>query len=80
MRTYKEYLIPETIDHKELKYLLSIGSRILVKIEMFDSPDTIVELILSQGLIGNGELYPLSDSDIKLLETIYIFPLNYYID
>jgi hypothetical protein len=80
MRTYKEYLIPETIDHEELKYLISIGSCVLVKIQMMDYPDTIVELILSQGSFDNNEFYPLSDSDIKLLETTYIFPINYYIN
>ena len=31
MRTYKEYLIPETIDYEELKYLVNIGSNVLVK-------------------------------------------------
>lgn len=80
MRYYKEYLIPETIDYEELKYLVSIGSKVLVKIEMMDGPDTIVELILNQGSFDNGKFYPLSNSDIKLLEKIYIFPLNYYIN
>ena len=78
MRTYKEYLIPETIDHEELRYLVSIGSRVLVKIKMMDEPDTIVELILSQDSWNNGEFYPLSDSDIKLLERRSVIILGLY--
>jgi hypothetical protein len=80
MKTYKEYLIPETIDYEEIRYLLSIGSRVLVKIEMMDEPDTIVELILSQGPFDNNKFCPLSDSDIKLLGAIYIWPIHYYIN
>lgn len=78
MRTYKEYLIPETIDYEELKYLVSIGSRVLVKIKMMDAPDTIVELILSQDSWDNGEFYPLSDSDIKLLKRRAVIILGLY--
>ena len=80
MRTYKEYLIPETIDHEELRYLISIGSKVLVKIKMMNCSDAIVELILKQGSFVNRKFDPLSDSDIKLLETTCIFTLNYYIN
>ena len=84
MRTYKEYLIPETIDHEELRYLVSIGSKVLVKIDMMDWPDAIVELIpkLCQNSWDNGEFYPLTDSDIVLLKrrSIKIFGLCYYIN
>lgn len=80
MRTYKEYLIPETIDHEELRYLISIGSKVLVKIKMMNCSDAIVELILKQGSFVNRKFDPLSDSDIKLLETTCIFTLYYYIN
>lgn len=82
MRTYKEYLIPKTIDHEELRYLVSIGSRVLVKIAIMDEPDTIVELFPDHGLWDNDTFYPLSDSDIVLLEkrSVRIYYLEYNVD
>lgn len=68
MRTYKEYLIPETIDYEELKYLVSIGSRVLVKIEHPDLRNTIVELFSINKTGVNYNMYPLSTSDIYLIK------------
>ena len=61
MRTYKEYLIPETIDHEELRYLVSIGSCVLVKLKTMHDPDPIVELFpgCSHGIIMNFILCPI---------------------
>lgn len=71
MRYYKEYLIPETIDHKELRYLVSIGSCVLVKLKTIYDPDPIVELFPGCSSWDNYEFYPLSDSDIILLEKCF---------
>ena len=81
MRTYKEYLIPETIDYEELKYLVNIGSRILVKIEHPNFGDTIVELVSENRTGVNYNMCPLSTSDIYLIKRnmINICFYNFYI-
>lgn len=68
MKTYKEYLIPETIDHEELKYLVNIGSHVLVKIKHPNFGDTIVELVSENGTGVNYNMCPLSISDIYLIK------------
>ena len=80
MRTYKEYLIPETIDHKELRYLLSIGSKVLVKVHTATGL-VIVNLIPGITLDINYNFSPLSHSDIVLLEkrSVDIYGLYYNI-
>lgn len=81
MRTYKEYLIPETIDHEELRYLVSIGSHVLVKINA-DIGVVIVDLIPITESGFNYDFSPLSHSDIVLLErqSIDIYGLHYSIN
>lgn len=80
MRTYKEYLIPETIDHEELRYLLSIGSKVLVKAHI-NIGLVIVNLIPGIVLDINYNFSPLSHSDIVLLEkrSVDIYGLYYQI-
>lgn len=80
MKYYKEYLIPETIDHKELKYLVSIGSKVLVK------ANTNIGVVIGclTPITVSGFYYdfsPLSHSDIVLLESrsIPIYSLYYKI-
>jgi hypothetical protein len=68
MRTYKEYLIPETIDHEELRYLVSIGSHVLVNFNHDFMGDIIVELVPDDSIKINSDFSPLSDSDIYFLE------------
>lgn len=82
MRTYKEYLIPETIDHKEIKYLLSIGSRVLVKIKHPNFGNTIVELVPENRTGVNYKMYPLLISDIYLIKRniISIYFNKFYIE
>lgn len=80
MRTYEDYLIPETIDHEELRYLVSIGSKVLVKVRT-DIGLVIVNLIPKiEPPEINYNFSPLSDSDIVLLEKlstdIYCFYYN----
>lgn len=81
MRTYKEYLIPETIDHKELKYLVSIGSNVLVKTY---HPTLFFEIICqlwpSNEEKLNQEFSPLTESDIHKLtwNMVSIHYINYY--
>lgn len=81
MRTYKEYLIPETIDHEELRYLLSIGSKVLVKVHT-NIGLVIVHLIPGIALDINYNFFPLSHYDIVLLEkrSVDIYSLYYKID
>lgn len=81
MRTYKEYLIPETIDHEELRYLVSIGSKVLVKAST-NIGLVIVNLIPTTMSGFNYHFYPLSHSDIVLLEKrdICIHGMYYKID
>lgn len=82
MRTYEEYLIPETIDHEELRYLVSIGSKVLVKVRT-DIGLVIVNLIPKIELPEiNYNFSPLSDSDIVLLEKLAtdIYGFYYNID
>ena len=81
MRTYKEYLIPETIDHKELRYLISIGSKVLVK------ANTNIGVVIGNliPITVSGFYYdfsPLSHSDIVLLEkrSVHIYGLYYKIN
>lgn len=80
MRTYKEYLIPETINHEELRYLVSIGSKVLVKVRT-DIGSVIVNLIPGIALDINYNFSPLSHSDIILLEkrSVDIYGLYYKI-
>lgn len=68
MRTYKEYLIPETIDHEEIKYLVSIGSKVLVRVKHPNLGNTIVELFPDNRIGVNYDIYPLSISDIYLIK------------
>jgi hypothetical protein len=68
MRTYKEYLIPEIIDHKELRYLVSIGSKVLVNYNHRFMGNIIVELIPDDSIMTNSDFNPLSNSDIYFLE------------
>lgn len=68
MRTYKEYLIPEIIDHEELRYLVSIGSKVLVNFNHRFMGNTIVELIPDDSIKINSDFSPLSNSDIYFLE------------
>lgn len=81
MRTYNEYLIPETIDHEELRYLVSIGSKVLVKVRT-NIGLVIVNLIPGIALDINYNFFPLSHSDIVLLEkrSVDIYCLYYKID
>lgn len=81
MRTYKEYLIPETIDHEELRYLVSIKSHVLVKIKHPNFGDTIVELLPSNMAGVNYNMCPLSISDIYLIKRniMNIYFYNFYI-
>lgn len=69
MRTYKEYLIPETIDHKELKYLVSIGSKILVNFNHRFMGNIIVELVPDSDVRINSDFSPLSNSDVDCLKS-----------
>lgn len=68
MRTYKEYLIPETIDHEELRYLVSIGSHVLVNFNHDFMGDIIVELVPDSSVRINSKLTPLSNFDIECLK------------
>lgn len=68
MRTYKEYLIPETIDHEELKYLVGIGSKILVNFNHHFMGNVIVELVPDNDVQINSDLSPLLNSDIDCLK------------
>ena len=68
MRTYKEYLIPETINYEEIKYLLSIGSKVLVNFNHRFMGNIIVELIPDDSIKINSDFSPLSNSDIYFLE------------
>lgn len=81
MRTYKEYLIPETIDHEELRYLVSIGSKVLVKVKT-DIGIYVVNLIPTTQSWINYNFFPLSHSDIVLLErrSVEIYGLYYKIN
>lgn len=82
MRTYKEYLIPKTIDHEEIKYLLSIGSHILVRVKHPNLGNTIVELFPNNKIGVNYDICPLSISDMYLIKRniIYIYFLPFYIE
>lgn len=81
MRTYKEYLIPETIDLKEIRYLVSMGSRVLVQIDLPNLGNTIVELFPINRTGVNYNMCPLSTSDIYLIKRniISIYFCNFYI-
>lgn len=81
MRTYKEYLIPETINHEELRYLVSIGSKVLVKVHT-NIGLVIVNLISGIAPDINYNFSPLSHSDIVLLErqSVEIYGLYYKIN
>ena len=68
MRTYKEYLIPETIDYEELRYLVSIGSKILVNFNHRFMGKIIVELVPDNDVQINSDFSPLSNSDINYLK------------
>lgn len=68
MRTYKEYLIPETIDHEELRYLVSIGSKVLVNFNHRFMGNIIVELVPDNDVRINSDFSPLSNSDINYLK------------
>lgn len=83
MRTYEEYLIPETIDHEELRYLVSIGSKVLVKTyHPLSFSEIICQLIPSDEKKLNQEFCPLLESDlIELkcgLQNMYYF--KYFIN
>lgn len=67
MRTYKEYLIPETINHEELRYLVSIGSKVLVKANSGIGV-VVVCLIPATAPEIDYDFSPLSHADIVLLE------------
>lgn len=79
MRYYKEYLIPETIDHEELRYLLSIGSHVLVKYQRYQGGIFAVELVPVYAHFINTNIFPLDCNDIELLKTrqLLIHFLNY---
>lgn len=81
MRTYEEYLIPETIDHEELRYLVSIGSKVLVKIEHPNLRNVIVELFSINRPGVNYNMCPLSNSDIYLIKRniMKIYFYHFYI-
>lgn len=81
MRYYKEYLIPETINHEEIRYLVSIGSKVLVKVRT-DIGLFIVNLIPGIVCDINYNFSPLSHSDIVLLEklSVDIYGLYYNIN
>lgn len=68
MRTYREYLIPETIDHEELRYLVSIGSKVLVNFNHRFMGNIIVELIPDDSIKINSDFSPLSNFDIYFLK------------
>ena len=83
MRTYKEYLIPETIDHEELRYLVSIGSKVLVKTyhSLFFF-EIICQLIPSDEKKLNQEFCPLLESDFIELKCglLNIYYFKYFIN
>lgn len=81
MRTYKEYLIPETIDYEEIKYLVSIGSKVLVRVKHPNLGNTIVELFPDNKIGVNHNICPLSISDMYLIKrnTMYIYFCPFYI-
>ena len=81
MRTYKEYLIPETIDHEELRYLVSIGNKVLVRMNLPNLGNTIVELFPINRTGVNYNMCPLSTSDIYLIKRniASIYFCNFYI-
>lgn len=81
MRTYKEYLIPETIDYEEIKYLLSIGSKVLVRVKHPNLGNTIVELFPDNRIGINYDICPLSIPDMYLIKRniIYIYFCRFYI-
>lgn len=68
MRTYNGYLIPETIDHEELRYLVSIGSKVLVNFNHRFMGNVIVELVPDNDVRINSNFSPLSNSDINHLK------------
>lgn len=80
MRTYNKYLIPKTINHEELRYLVSIGSKVLVRIKHPNVGNTIVELYPSNKSKVYYNILPLSSSDIDLIKRnimcIYFYPFN----
>jgi hypothetical protein len=83
MRTYKEYLIPETINHEELRYLVSIGSKVLVKtyhpLFFFE---IICQLIPSDKKKLNQEFCPLLESDLIELKCglLNMYYFKYFIN
>lgn len=81
MRTYKEYLIPETIDYEEINYLLNIGSHVLVRVKHPNLGNAIVELFPDNKIGVNYDISPLSISDIDLIKRnlIYIYFCRFYI-
>ena len=80
MRTYKEYLIPETIDHEELRYLVSIGSKVLVNFNHRFMGNIIVELVPDSNVQINYDFSPLTNSDINCLKNEdCIFYKLYYV-
>lgn len=81
MRTYKEYLIPETIDYEEIKYLVSIGSKVLVRVKHPNLGNTIVELFPDNKIEVNYDICSLSISDMYLIKRniIYIYFCRFYI-
>lgn len=82
MRTYKEYLIPETIDHEELRYLVSIGSKVLVKVHTYIGLAIVNLIPIIESCEINYIFSPLSHADIVLLEklSVDIYDLYYYIN
>ena len=68
MRTYNGYLIPETIDHEELRYLVSIGSKVLVNFNHRFMGNIIVELVPDSDVQTNSDFSPLSNSDVNYLK------------
>lgn len=68
MKYYKEYLIPETIDHEELIYLLSIGSHVLVQYQRYQCGIIAAELVPVYAHFTNSNIFPLDCNNIELLK------------